>query len=189
MSAQAPKGKKRTLSKANMRSLGLEEEDSGRRSGYASSVGYPTGDEDDGYDTPVFDDIFSQDFSQDSQGLVVSPTGRFFLEDAESYSPPEKKKKGTPPESPEKEGAKTQDESVLSHSTSGAKPTANTEEKEEGAVAVAASASASAKTLSPQKPKKKGGRRKKRRKTKKKRKSRKKKNKRKTKKKRRRRKK
>ena len=186
MSAQATKGKKRTLSKANMKSLGLEEEDSGRRSGYASSIGYPTGDEDDGYDTPGFDDIFSQDFSQDSQGLIVSPTGRFFLEDAESYSPPEKKKKSTPPESPEKEGAKTQDESVLSDLTSGAKPTANTEE-EEGPVAAAAAASA--KTLSPQKPKKKGGRRKKRRKTKKKRKSRKKKNKRKTKKKRRRRKK
>ena len=183
MSAQATKGKKRDLSKANMKSLGLEEEDSGRRSGYASSIGYPTGDEDDGYDTPGFDDIFSQDFSQDSQGLIVSPTGRFFLEDAESYSPPKKKKKSTPPESPEKEGAKTQDESVLSDSTSGAKPTTNTE------VEVPVAASASAKTLSPQKPKKKGGRRKKRRKTKKKRKSRKKKNKRKTKKKRRRRKK
>ena len=195
MSALAKKGKKRTLSKTQYESLGLgsefEPQEDGMRSGYASSVGYRSDafsafdDDDDGYETPTFGGIFSQD-SQDD-GLLVSPTGDFYLEKNVSYSPPEKKAKTTPPESPEKEGSLKQIPEIKE----------NEKEKKDNegeSVAVSASASSSSvpsssantKTLSPQKPKK-GGKRKRRRKTKKKRKSRKKKNKRKTKKKRRRR--
>lgn len=197
MSAPAKKGKKRTLSKTQYESLGLgsefEPQEDGMRSGYASSVGYRSDafsvfdDDDEGYETPTFGGIFSQD-SQDD-GLLVSPTGDFYLEKNVSYSPPEKKTKTTPPESPEKEGSLNQ--------IPEAKENENEKEKKDNegeSVVVSASASASSvppssantKTLSPQKPKK-GGKRKRRRKTKKKRKSRKKKKKRKTKKKRRRR--
>ena len=195
MSTVAKKGKKRTLSKTQYESLGLgsefEPQEDGMRSGYASSVGYRSDalsafdDEDEGYETPTFGGIFSQD-SQDD-GLFASPTGDFYLEKNVSYSPPDKKAKTTPPESPEKEGSLKQIPEV--------KENENEKEKRDNegeSVAVSASSSsapsssANTKTLSPQKPKK-GGKRKRRRKTKKKRKSRKKKNKRKTKKKRRRR--
>ena len=194
MSALAKKGKKRTLSKTQYESLGLgstlEPQEDGLRSGYASSIGYPTGDEheDEGYDTPTFGGIFSQDPEDD--GFIVSPTGRYYSQDDESYSPPSLKKLRsgeTPPESPEKDGSLKQIPEVKENEK-------GKKDNEGESVAVSASASASSvppssantKTLSPQKPKK-GGKRKRRRKTKKKRKSRKKKKKRKTKKKRRRR--
>lgn len=188
MSAQSTKGKKRTLSKSQLSSLGLEAQEDGRTSGYASSIGYPTGDEDDGYDTPTFEGIFSQDPEDD--GFIISPTGRYYSQDDESYSPPSLKKLRsgeTPPESPEKDGSLKQIPEVKENEK-------GKKDNEGESVAVSASASASSvppssantKTLSPQKPKK-GGKRKRRRKTKKKRKSRKKKKKRKTKKKRRRR--